>query len=146
MGWSGANGVFDPVAKSLIDAGVDDTVKRTVLGGLIKGLQDGDWDTEDESLEDFLHDPAVVGAFADHGVHLSDRRCCLREPGADVGALLVRHLVDGGLDKDVAVAHVDAYGRHLADRIRACRDETRGATQAGAVMDFAADLIDPSKK
>lgn len=76
MGWSGANSIFNPVARALVDAGADDTTKRKVLGDLIDGLQEGDWDTEDESLEDFLDDPAIVAAFHDHGVHLSDRRCC----------------------------------------------------------------------
>jgi hypothetical protein len=78
MGWSSANQIFDPVARALIDAGADDTTKRKVLGDLISNLQNGDWDTEDESLEDFLADPAIVAAFADHGVHLSDGRCCQR--------------------------------------------------------------------
>ena len=76
MGWSSANQIFDPVARALIDAGAPDDTKRKVLGDLISGLQDGDWDTEDESLEEFLDDPAIVAAFADHGVHLSDGRCC----------------------------------------------------------------------
>ncbi|NED86927.1 hypothetical protein G3I76_43405, partial [Streptomyces sp. SID11233] len=58
------------------DAGTDDATKRRVLAGLIRGLQQGDWDTEDEALEDLLHDPATVLAFADCGVHLPDRRCC----------------------------------------------------------------------
>ena len=76
MGWSGANSIFNPVARALINAGTDDTTKQKVLGDLINGLQEGDWDTEDESLEDFLDDPAIVAAFHDRGVHLADRRCC----------------------------------------------------------------------
>ena len=35
-------------------------------------MQDGDWDTEDESLEQFKDDPAIVAAFADHDVYLED--------------------------------------------------------------------------
>lgn len=78
MGWSSANEIFDPVARALIDTGADDTTKRKVLGDLISGLQDGDWDTEDESLERFLDDPAIVAAFHDHRVHTQDRGCCLQ--------------------------------------------------------------------
>ncbi|MFE3202163.1 hypothetical protein [Embleya sp. NPDC059237] len=70
MGWSSAGHIFDPVARALIDAGVDGPTKRKVLGDLIGRLQDGDWDTEDESLEEFLDDPDVVAAFADRGVTL----------------------------------------------------------------------------
>jgi hypothetical protein len=89
MGWSSANEIFNPVARALIDTGADDTTKRKVLGSLIGGLQDGDWDTEDESLEDFLDDPAIVAAFADHDVHLSDRRCCRAEHAGDPAADLI---------------------------------------------------------
>ncbi|OPC84168.1 hypothetical protein B4N89_27470 [Embleya scabrispora] len=70
MGWSSAGHIFDPVARALIDTGVDGPTKRKVLGDLIKRLQDGDWDTEDESLEQFLDDPDVVAAFADHGIRM----------------------------------------------------------------------------
>ncbi|WP_251021042.1 hypothetical protein [Streptomyces sp. ISL-98] len=84
MGWSSANEIFNPVARALINTSADDTTKRKVLGDLIKGLQDGDWDTEDESLEDFLDDPAIVAAFADHGVHTQDGRCCARTRALEV--------------------------------------------------------------
>lgn len=70
MGWASAGDIFDPVARSLIDTGASDDVKRKVLGQLIAQLQDGDWDTEDESLGEFLDDPAIVAAFADHGITL----------------------------------------------------------------------------
>jgi hypothetical protein len=142
MGWSSANEIFNPVARSLIDAGADDTTKRKVLGDLIDRLQDGDWDTEDESLEDFLDDPAIVQAFADHNVHLSDRRCCRAEHAKDPAAFLLamRH---GDVEEAEMARAIDAYAHHLAERIRSTREETRGAVQATKVMDFAADLIDP---
>lgn len=70
MGWNSANRIFDPVARALIEVGASDDVKRRVLGDLIGHLQDGDWDTEDESLEDFKNDPAIVAAFAANDVHL----------------------------------------------------------------------------
>lgn len=142
MGWSSANEIFNPVARALTEAGVSDQTKRKVLGDLIGGLQHGDWDTEDESLEEFLDDPAIVQAFADHDVHLSDRRCCraahARDPRAHL--LAMRH---EDVSEDEMAGAIDTYAHHLAERIRATRDETRGAVQAGKVMDYAADLIDP---
>jgi hypothetical protein len=87
MGWNSAGEIFDPVAQSLIDLGSPDEVKRKILGDLIGALQDGDWDTEDESLDQFKNDPAIVAAFADHDIHLEDDD----EPGdsdSDVLALI----------------------------------------------------------
>lgn len=72
MGWASAGDIFDPVAKALIDANANDEVVRRVLGRLIAKLQDGDWDTEDESLEAFRDEPAVVAAFADNGITLDE--------------------------------------------------------------------------
>ncbi|WP_416975629.1 hypothetical protein [Streptomyces sp. 4F14] len=143
MGWSSANDIFDPVARALRDSGAPDQTKRDVLGKLIAQLQHNDWDTEDESLEDFLDDPAIVGAFADKGVHLSDRRCCRAAHAKDPHAHLMamRH---EDVSEDEMRAAIEAYAHHLADRIRATRDDTRGAVQAIKVMDFAADLIDPA--
>lgn len=120
MGWSSANSVFDPVARALIDAGADDTTKRKVLGDLIGGLQEGDWDTEDESLEDFLDDPAVVQAFADRGVHLTDRRCCRAEHANDPAAALLAMRHEDVSEEEMARA-IDAYAAHLNERIRASR-------------------------
>jgi hypothetical protein len=70
VGWARAGEIFDPVATALIDAEVPPEVVRTVLGRLIAQLQEGDWDTESESLEAFRSEPAVVVAFADNGVTL----------------------------------------------------------------------------
>lgn len=63
MGWNSAGDIFDPVAQALIDLGANAATKRAVLTVLIDKLRDGDWDTEDESLEAFGHDPAIVSAF-----------------------------------------------------------------------------------
>ena len=70
MGWASASRIFDPVAQGLIDAGASDEIKRNVLGDLIGALQGEDWDTEDESLEEFKDDPVIVAVFAEHGVKL----------------------------------------------------------------------------
>lgn len=70
MGWASGGNVFDPVARSLVDCGADDATKRKVLGKLIDTLRDADWDTCNESLEEFEDDPAIVQAFRDNGVIL----------------------------------------------------------------------------
>lgn len=143
MGWNSANRIFDPVAKALVDSGADDTTKRKVLGDLIRELQDGDWDTEDESLEDFLNDPAIVSAFADHNVHLSDRSCCPRELGVGPREvlLLMRH---EDVEEAAMAAAVDAYARHLADKVR--QTPCAPGVDVCACCSKAADLIDPEKQ
>lgn len=71
MGWASASRTFDPVAQGLIDTGASEEIKRRVLGALIGTLQGEDWDTEDESLEEFRDDPVIVDLFAEHGVKLA---------------------------------------------------------------------------
>lgn len=63
MGWASAGDIFDPVAQALIDCGATDVVKREVLGRLIQQLRSEDWDTCDESLEQFRDDPVIVELF-----------------------------------------------------------------------------------
>ncbi|MFF9043311.1 hypothetical protein [Streptomyces parvulus] len=63
---------FDPVARSLIEAGASDEQKEKVLGDLIANLQAEDWDTELDSLQRFLDDPAIVRAFANNGITWTD--------------------------------------------------------------------------
>ncbi|HZN71225.1 MAG TPA: hypothetical protein VFC00_06025 [Micromonosporaceae bacterium] len=71
MGWASAGGIFDPVAQALIDLDADEATKRRVLGPLIEKLQDGDWDTEHESLQRFQDDQVIVAIFAECDVHLA---------------------------------------------------------------------------
>lgn len=68
MGWASAGEIFNPVAQALIDLGADANTKRHVLGTLISKLQDDDWDTEDESLQQFRDDLVIVALFYEHGV------------------------------------------------------------------------------
>jgi len=63
MGWASAGSIFDPIAQALIDERASVELKRKVLVKLIEVLRDGDWDTEDKSLSQFRHDPAIVSAF-----------------------------------------------------------------------------------
>lgn len=92
MGWSSAGQIFDPVARALVELGAPDEMKRKVLGDLIGALHDGDWDTEDESLDEFKDDPAIVAAFADHRVYIrcqqtdsADERECMLPTGHQGG-------------------------------------------------------------
>lgn len=70
MGWNSAGGIFDAVAEALIEQNASPEMKRKVLGKLISYLQSEDWDTLDESAEQFRHDPAIVGLFVERGVTL----------------------------------------------------------------------------
>jgi hypothetical protein len=69
MGWGSAGyKIFDPVARALQEAGATDELKEKTLTNLIPVLQHEDWDTELDSLQDFLDDPAIVKAFANNGI------------------------------------------------------------------------------
>ena len=68
MGWAGRNDVFDPVARTLIELGTDDSAKTQICSVLIDGLQDRGWDAEGESLGQFADDPAIVAAFRQRGI------------------------------------------------------------------------------
>lgn len=69
MGWGSAGSkFFNPVARALQEAGASDELKERVLTPLIANLQNEDWDTELDSLQDFLDDPAIVKAFTANGI------------------------------------------------------------------------------
>jgi hypothetical protein len=68
MGWVSAGEIFYPVARALIELEADDETKRSVLGILITKLQEGDWDTGDESLDKFRDDPVIVSLLMERGV------------------------------------------------------------------------------
>ena len=71
MGYASAGyTIFNPIMRALIASGAPDDTKKTVASLLIKQLQAEDWDTEDESLEEFADDLAIVAAFAENGVRL----------------------------------------------------------------------------
>ncbi|MEW2351465.1 hypothetical protein AB0904_27830 [Streptomyces sp. NPDC006684] len=141
MGWSSANRIFNPIARALQDAHVPAESRRKILGDLIDGLQDGDWDTEDESLEDFLDDPAIVSAFADHGVHLSDRRCCRAALADDPRAQLLSMRSDE-VDEAEMVRALDAFvGAPYHERARLLA--LLAAMTPGAVLAPAPDADEP---
>lgn len=68
MGWASGGAIFDKVAYALVKADASDDLMRAALGPLIEALQDGDWDTEDESLNEFGDVPVIVELFHQHGV------------------------------------------------------------------------------
>jgi hypothetical protein len=68
MGWGSAYSIFNNVADGLIEAVASDEVKEKVLSELIGSLQAEDWDTELDSLQSYLDDPAIVRAFANNGI------------------------------------------------------------------------------
>lgn len=72
MGWASGGDIFDVVARELIDYGAVCEIKEIVLGTLIDALQDCDWDTEGESLEEFQDDPVIVELFADRGISFDE--------------------------------------------------------------------------
>jgi len=80
MGWASAGGIFDPVAQALIDHGASDELKLLICDKLIGVLQEGDWDTEGESLSQFADDPVIVEAFRRHDIVI---RCLAEETNAD---------------------------------------------------------------
>lgn len=60
--------IFNTVADALVEAGASDDVKEKALTKVIRGLQEEDWDTELDSLQSYLDDPAIVRAFANNDV------------------------------------------------------------------------------
>ena len=56
MGWASAGPIFDRTARALLDSGAEDRIVTEVPAA----LTGGDWDTLDESLEQFEECPAVV--------------------------------------------------------------------------------------
>ena len=71
MGWASAGEIFDDVANGLIEVGASDEIKERVLGKLADSLSGQDWDTQDESLEEFADDPVIVKLFEVRGFRLN---------------------------------------------------------------------------
>lgn len=70
MGWASASTHFYPVASALYEAEADDNTRFLVCKALISTLQDGDWDTADEVLGEYVSDEAIVRAFRECGVYV----------------------------------------------------------------------------
>jgi hypothetical protein len=63
MGWASANPIFDRTATVLLASGAEDRIVTETLSALIGELMDGDWDTLDESIDEFKNKPSVMAAF-----------------------------------------------------------------------------------
>ena len=72
MGWGSGYLIFNTVANALIEAGASNEVKEKALTKVIAGLQEEDWDTELDSLQSYLDDPAIVRAFANNDIRWED--------------------------------------------------------------------------
>ncbi|TKK84595.1 hypothetical protein FDA94_28615 [Herbidospora galbida] len=70
MGWNTGGQIFDIVAQALDDAFATEETVVAVLTPLVAYLQDEDWDTEDESLAAFRHNPAIVKVLVAAGVDI----------------------------------------------------------------------------
>lgn len=92
MGWNSAGAIFNPVAETLIEQEASAEIKRAVLGRLIGLLRADDWDTLDESAEEFRHDTVIVGLFRDEGVMLP---CDAGDGGTGFGRCTRRLAHDG---------------------------------------------------
>jgi hypothetical protein len=68
MGWGSAYSLFNTVADALIEAKASDEIKERALTTVIARLQAEDWDTELDSLQGYLDDPAIVRAFANNNL------------------------------------------------------------------------------
>jgi hypothetical protein len=68
MGWASGNYIFDPVARKARELGLADGQVTGLLAELIAQMQQADWDTEGESLDEFEDDPAIVAAFRQNGI------------------------------------------------------------------------------
>jgi len=63
MGWASGGDIFDKVTHALIDSNATNKVLDHVCYELATALRDGDWDTIDESVDEFRDNPAVVAAL-----------------------------------------------------------------------------------
>lgn len=76
MGWASGGEVFDPICTVIIEAVRDgDMTPATatqVLTVIIDKLQERGWDTEPESLGEFIEYPYVVKAFANNFVEAEE--------------------------------------------------------------------------
>jgi len=80
MGWNSANPIFDETMRVAIHDGVTGPALKRLATVLIRQLQNGDWDTEDESVELFMDYPSILDAFRDCGVKIPCKcNCCEHE-------------------------------------------------------------------
>jgi hypothetical protein len=80
MGWSSANHIFNETINVAILASVKGEALTRIAETLIGELQDGDWDTESESVDLFMECPEIIEAFRRRGILIPcDCNCCKHE-------------------------------------------------------------------
>lgn len=98
MGWNSANEIVDPQIRMLVKAVENDEMPEALAHNLLVELivqcQSGDWDTESESLEAFLHVPWVVRAFNACEVEFGDGETYTKQ---DV-KVIVRQVIDANVE------------------------------------------------
>lgn len=111
MGWASAGEIFDNVAHSLVEAGVDDAVLDRVLYQLAVSLTEQDWDTVDESVDEFAGHPVVQNALrkANGSLYLYDAEYRIESilefvGNADGGVWELRSSSDGRTEAREATA------------------------------------------
>lgn len=63
MGWASAGEIFNRTARAVLESQASDAETIEILYELADALRDGDWDTVDESIEEFAEYPYVVLAL-----------------------------------------------------------------------------------
>ena len=98
MGWSSAGSIIDPqipiMDKLVQNDELPEAAAVVMLVSLIKQLQEGDWDTEYETLERYLHVPWAVRAFKQCGVEYTGGEGRTRD---DV-KMVVRSCIDANVE------------------------------------------------
>ncbi len=76
MGWTGGNQIADRTLRALEQNGEEYRAVVKVTQALVESLLDEDWDTWDEVLAEWRHDPAVVEGFRLAGCELTTCAFC----------------------------------------------------------------------
>lgn len=69
MGYASGGAIFDRTAHALVASGADDRIITEVCAALAEALTDMDWDTLDESVDEFLGQPAVLAGLRQGAPH-----------------------------------------------------------------------------
>lgn len=114
MGWGSANDIVEPqieIMKTAVEnEEMPEQLAITLLSDLIEQCQAGDWDTEDETLEQYDHIPWVVKAFERHGI-------VTRVGDQDGLEKLVRQVIDAVVEKGGHDLSEDFWRRVMAKDI-----------------------------
>ena len=81
MGWASASGVFNKIfepLRTLYDEGkMPAQMLKDVAKNVIEAFEDCDWDTQDESLEEFAECAPIVEAFKEVDPEMFEEHGCI---------------------------------------------------------------------